>query len=82
MSVERLVVGTVVGGSLLISPVVERIAAVIRLICAPTWADAAVLVMRSEDAERGARVASEVVCLSWVLLYWMVRRRVLLIAPV
>jgi len=64
ISVERLVGVVAVRGSWLISPVVERMAAVMRLICAPTSADAAVFETRSEEAESGARVASKVIGVS------------------
>lgn len=51
----------VAGGRALISLVVDVMAAVMRLICAPTSTVAAVFSMRLEEVERGARVAS-VVC--------------------
>lgn len=60
VEVERLVdsVVALAGASALTSLVVDVMAAVRRLICAPTWAVAAVLSRRFEDGERGARVAS------------------------
>jgi hypothetical protein len=60
ISMERfsVVLVELTGGSCLISLVVAVTAAVILLICAPTSAVAAVFLRRSEEAERGARVAS------------------------
>lgn len=54
---ERLDVA-LTGGRFLISPVVEVTAAVMRLICSPTLAVAAVLSRREDEGDRGARVAS------------------------
>jgi hypothetical protein len=63
-SVERFSVGCVAfaGASSRISDVEEEMAAVMRLSCAPTLGMAAVFSRRDEEGERGASVASGVVC--------------------
>lgn len=59
VSTKRFSVVELTGGRALISFVVAVTAAVMRLIWAPTSAVAAVFSRRGEEAERGARVASE-----------------------
>jgi hypothetical protein len=68
---ERLV--ALMWGRAAISLVVEVMAAVMRLICAPTCAVAAVLSRMFEDGERGASVASGKLFVSKCYRDWTMR---------
>ena len=56
--VERVGCVAFAGASSLIDEVVDVMAAVILLICAPTCGIAAIFSRRGDEGERGARVAS------------------------